>query len=743
MRSIFDVPITLFVVALLLTGNFSNPQTLTAFDPSSAEAEQSWPAPTRLLEQLDQLQGTAARRWAADTHGLLESLSAVSLDGPIEPAELQTVRTRLGQLRRQSQLATQVIGSLRKKDARTNSSVSAELVNQLSQIRYGLDRRIAVWSTLLEIAARPAAEVPQSVFSQASHGRISFQSLDDEWSDYLLLDDLKREFNSLSPDADRQKKAARKTLGRMYSPVLKQEQQQYLQEAFDPQLISILRQSASEQVDVHNFLRRMEQHEQLPTGATEFRLNDLYQDLVWSEDPRDQKAAQALLLHYRNANVRLAVSGELLNRLVPEIPATREPVSDQVLGASVSGQSYISNRLQVQLIPDPNQVQLRLQTVGTVRSNTIARRDGFAIQNQGLARFQVFQRLAFGRDGVDSELPVAYSTANQKVVGVRSKLDGVPLFGRLARKIASQKLEDEAPRTQKLVRNKVEREASERMQEQVEKELHQLRGSLYDNVLQPLLALELEPEPVQMSTSQEELIMRYRLAGRDQMGANTARPAAAAGSLFSCQVHESVLNNGIMRMGLNGQKFTAKELQEHFREMLGTTQVEVAGQKETPEAELEFAPLDPIRVRLDNQKVSVELNLASMQIGSGKKWKRLSVKTSYVPHVENGTIVLAQSDEGIRLKGKRLRFSDQVALRTVFEVMFKSEYRVNVLSDKIQQKIGSPLSFTQLVLADGWVGVSVDDAPAKPANPRQARRVMPHLGQPGRRVMDAARSVWR
>ena len=99
-----------------------------------------------------------------------------------------------------------------------------------------------------------------------------------------------------------------------------------------------------------------------------------------------------------------------------------------------------------------------------------------------------------------------------------------------------------------------------------------------------------------------------------------------------------------------------------------------------------------------------------MQIGDGTKWKRLRVKTSYVPHVENGTVVLVQSDDGIGLKGKRLRFSDQVALRTVFEVMFKSEYRVDVLSEKIQQKVGSPLGITQLVLADGWVGVSLDDA---------------------------------
>ncbi len=745
MRSRFDVPVSLFGIALLLLVSALTPGDCCALEPPEVQASPSeWPAPVKLLDQLDQLKGTPAERWAAGTLELLHDLSRVSVSTLATQAEAQDASEKVARLARQSQAVLQVVDSLQRTRASGQSSASADLVNRLYQIRYCINRRITVWNAMLEVASRPTRASQRSPFSLANHGRIRFQSLDDQWSDYLFLDDLKREFNSLSPSSDRQKSVARRTLARIYSPVLKPEQKQFLDQSFDPQLISLLKQSASDPVNVQDFLRRMEQHEQHPTGATEFRLNNLYQDLVWSEDARDQNAAQAIQLHYRNANVRLSVSGDLLNRLIPEMPSKRERVSDQMLGAAVSGQSYISNRLHVELIPDPNQVQLRLQTVGTVRSNTVARRDGFAIQNQGLARFQVFQRLAFGRDGIDSsEQPVAYSTADQQVVGMRSKLDGVPLFGRLARKIASQKIQDEAPKTRKLVRSKVEREASERMQEQVEIQLQQMSESLYDNVLQPLLALDLEPEPVQMSTTEDEVVMRYRIAGRDQMAASTARPAAVAGSLCNCQMHESLLNNAIMRLGLNGQQFTAQELQQHFQKLLGNQPTEVTDPKEAPpEAQFEFAPLDPVRIRLNDQKLAVELNLASMQIGEGKKWKRISVKTSYVPRVENGTIVLEQSDEGIRLKGKRLRFRDQVALRTVFEVMFKSEYRVNALPVKFQQKVGSELSITQLVLSDGWVGISIDDAKQSAAAQEataQTNQQSSRLGQSTKWNKDAAR----
>jgi len=53
----------------------------------------------------------------------------------------------------------------------------------------------------------------------------------------------------------------------------------------------------------------------------------------------------------------------------------------------------------------------------------------------------------------------------------------------------------------------------------------------------------LRPEAVDMQTTEDRLIARYRLAGFEQAGAFTPRPQAPADSLLSIQVHESMLNN--------------------------------------------------------------------------------------------------------------------------------------------------------------------------------------------------------
>lgn len=645
--------------------------------------------------------------WAESTLAAAESLQET------DPNDFATVKSVLTGLQQQSAELQQLMQPVAAHAGTSPEYVA--LLSQLQRLDYAIKRRLDIWNVALDgvddSAKRQSDDRP---FRAASRGMISFGGLDEQWAEYFALDDIRKEFNSLNPDAKRQQQVARQTLARIYSPVLKPEQAQYARQAFDPAVIDLFRDKASDSPDRSTLLKRIERYEDSPSGLTAYRLNDSYQDYLWSDDRHDQAVADKIHAHYRNANVRLAISGDLLNRMIPTMPTMREPVSEKILGAQVSGRSDISNQLQIELLPDPDHVHLRVQTAGTVHSSTVARRDGFAIQNEGLARFQVFKRLAFGRDGVDaSEVPVAWSTAKQRVVGMQSKVDNVPIVGWVARRIASQKIEEQAPRAEQLVRNKVERDATVRMQNEVEDKLMQMRTRMYQNVLQPLLALDLEPEPVEMSTTDREIVMRYRLAGRDQLAANTARPQATPGGLFNIQLHESAVNNAIARIGLNGNEFSADELKAHLREVLGVGQPAAEDEEPGHDATFEFAHFDPLAVRFDDQRVTISLNLKSLQLGEGKKWQKLSVKATYVPRVSGLNIVLQQDDTGIHLKGRRLHFRDQVAVRTVFEVLFQEQYELKALEKRLGKRLDvDSLAMSQLVLTDGWLGLTVADRPA-------------------------------
>ena len=223
--------------------------------------------------------------------------------------------------------------------------------------------------------------------------------------------------------------------------------------------------------------------------------------------------------------------------------------------------------------------------------------------------------------------------------------------------------------------------------------------------------MDLEPEPKQLATTEDQMVVRYRIGGRDQMAANTARPLDSASSLMSFQLHQSAINNAISRIGLNGNQFTIDELVAHLRGFIGAENSAQPSVKSDRHAEIGFAYFDPILIEFQDGQLKVTLNLRSLKIGEkGKVWKNVSLTAAYRFVRDGMKIQLQQNDDGTRIRGKRLRFGDRAAISTVMKVLFKKEYSVESLPDKIAQRIDtSQLEISQLSVSDGWLAVLVDD----------------------------------
>jgi hypothetical protein len=232
-----------------------------------------------------------------------------------------------------------------------------------------------------------------------------------------------------------------------------------------------------------------------------------------------------------------------------------------------------------------------------------------------------------------------------------------------------------------------------------------MQSYLYSNMIEPLTALELEPTPLEMRSTDSRVIMRYRLAGFDQMGGNTARPRGLQNSLLSMQIHETALNNLLNRIELNGNEYTAQELTEHLANVFGWQSTDTA---QSRDATFEFAPFDPIRVTFAHGSAAVQLNLKRLRIGNGKTWKNLTATCNFIPQSEGGKILFVQDGSGVELSGHRLNLRDQVAVRAIFTALFKDQYELPILPKNIAQKLGPSATITQLELNDGWIGLSVD-----------------------------------
>ena len=690
-----------------------------ATGPENKLAEVVWVNPKALIEQIESLKEIPqAANWAKETLTILNSINS-DISRAQYDRSLSLIQEKRNQL---NQIANAVWGNGRITQPEIVQRM--QTTGELTRIGYRIDRRMAVWQLLQKEWNNELV----SKYSKASFSQISFDGLNSDWVEYLRLRDFKDAFGALQSDERLQRKVSQEILARIYSPVLKPSQREFIQAAIDPTIIKHLKSHASQEVDRIKLLKRIEWFESKPNPVTGYSLNQDYQSLLWSDDPSQQAVAAVIDRHYRNANFRMTASQRLLNRLIPELPITQMPVSETIKGAKVSGNSQVSNRLRVAFEPNPNEIGLRLETAGYVFSDTIARTNTFRVANMGEGQFQVNQRLTIGpTSGINaSSSPYSTSVGTQKVVGVQSKLDNVPLLGWMARRLAENKLRDDAPATNLMFRKKIQDSAESKMQQEVDIYVQKMRDYSYTNLFQPLLAMDLEPEAVQMASTQNQVVMRYRLAGRDQMAANSARPRDDGNNLLSFQLHQSAINNAIERVGLNGNEFTMDELKAHLAEVIGRP---VNPSEESEDyALIKFARLSPIQIDFIDSRLNITLNLASLQVGEkGKTLTNVTMTVSYKPTSNGMQIKLVQDIEGTRKRRagqKRLSFSERGLISSVMIKLFKEEYIFDSLPKKMSEKIGGQnLEISQLVVADGWLGVAFDDrhAPAVQASQPQPR----------------------
>ena len=668
-------------------------------------APRGWVKPVDIVKRLEVLKSIGVtQQWAEETEQLVGLLvEEKEVHSHSSGVLLEQLATKLPEVEQIGNVVQQRFPDL---------PASINLVSELRRLRYDMTKRLMIWQALNELELPVASDKP--TYTLASEARLSFDQFDPAWKEYLRLDKVTQSFNAINSDAKGKKASARAALVRLYSPTLDTHQSQFVHQLLSRWEIELLRNSASDPVDHYELLRAIEKYERKPSGVAAHYINDQFQNLLWSTERDNQQVAALLQTHFRNANIRLTVSDRMLNRLIPSSPSIQQPVNERVLGARVNGNSEIHNTLSVQLIPDPTRLHLELKTNGHVDSDTTARKSGFEVRNSGKAKFQAFKRFAIDRFGnLDGQSSIAHAKANQRIVGVRSNLDSLPIVNWIARRIARKKIAQQAPQANMLLEQKVEGSARQQLEEGVHEKVNLMQANLKTNLLEPLVAMDLDPEAIQTATTDHRLVMRYRLAGLDQMAANSPRPMDSENDYMGVQVHQSLLNNMIERIDIASESFTPETLMSHLADVIGFNPESNQEGSKQHEAEFEFANYDPIRIDLQDGMVRIELNLKSLKVGKkGKTWRNITISSNYQPEVQGAQIRLTQASP-VKVKGRRFRLGDQIAVRAIFTVVLPKQYTFDTVPKRLNRNMnGFELVIEQLSIADGWVGITFNETPA-------------------------------
>ena len=469
--------------------------------------------------------------------------------------------------------------------------------------------------------------------------------------------------------------------------------------------------------------KRLERYEAAPSGARARTIAVEAARLAQSGDDTGLQIASAIQEHYRNANLRVAVAADLIERLLPKSEPKTSVIRDRIAGAPVNGRSTTDAQLTLVPVPTDDAWRLALRADGVVRSQTVSRGGPAVLKSRGTTTFSAEKSIFIDNRGFWAHPATAQTTGSTaRLASVSTRYDGVPLLGSYARSSARRQYEIKKRRAGAEVRSKVERRVSSELDTRAETALKNLHRRYVNDVVGRLGRLNLNAEPVEMRTTETRLIGRLRIAGDRQLAAHTPRMRAPSDSVLSVQLHESTLNNAIEGLELAGAKMTVEDLRDRIAAKLD---FEPNGQidGESARTMIRFAAVDPIRVAFEDGRARLTLAIDELAV-RGKRHRGFKVHTLYRPSTEGLRAVLVQ--EGTAQIEGRMRSTTRLRLHAALGKVLGEDRRIpltpslETLRPDVAMRLKG-LTTTQLVIEDGWMGIAV-------APERHAGRVAARVG---------------
>jgi hypothetical protein len=659
--------------------------------------------PTALIRELESLSPmTRAAVWADRVQGILDQLTTQ----PAPPAGQRALM--FGELRQLS--SSGFNEALRIADAAEQSA--------WIRASRALDRRLPVWALLLDDQAMrdlgnpTAPPANDAALRQSLHEVAALTAGADEgnaWRGYLRLDDLAG-LTSVGGEGYREERraAARDVLLRMADVRLTPAQRTFLGQ---PPLVALehdLRPWASGETSLDALAQLIEKYELTGSRRAAEAIAELRLRMKWSGDPRLESLASDLNRNYRNANLRIALSAEIFNRLIPPQEPSVVPVNDKIGDAEVRGRSRTETHARVVLAPDATVWRFGLEVDGTVDSQTYSDVGPARVRNRSRFEYEARKLIMVNRYGLHIWPAEAQVQGRNSLVGIEGRLASTPVVGSIVEDVVRRRHREGQAAAISQVKAKIKRQALERMDREADEKLHAFEGRIATNLMSPLGQFGLTAEPVDMSTTAERAVVRLRLASEQHLGANTPRPSAPSDSLASMQMHESAVNNAIRGLGLDGRRITVGELHTLLASKFSP-------QPDAPPADLpqraivEFSKHDAVHVACDGDRVELTLNIVELRRGRDSI-RNVGVHAFFRPVIEGLEVKLVR-DGNLQFEGAHLRTGPRLVLHSVFGKMLRKDQEAPLLTARLNEDPRlSGLMVTQLVIEDGWIALSVGPA---------------------------------
>lgn len=430
-----------------------------------------------------------------------------------------------------------------------------------------------------------------------------------------------------------------------------------------------------------------------------------------------ERLSAVLQKYLFNYNTRIVASEEFLNRLMSDARTDKGPVVDNVLGAAVSGHQTTTTTVGVDLRPSPNTAKFDLALKGIIQSNTVGVTSEATVQTSGYHTFLAAKPITFdGQKFTTAPATIAVNPHNT-TTGISTNMGG-PLFGGIARSIASQEVEKRRGQAEAIAASRVRERVLPKFNEEADKSFAEASTKIEKELFSGLRATGLYPDAIAYQSTDTMLRVNSRLMAEGELGADTPHAGLAADRGATVMLHESALNNSIDRIELAGQTLTDKELKAKMEAFLSKVVNREVKFKEPPKVATEdgeektlsaivFAPTDPMRVRIENGELVLVIRAGFKQEGKDDIPMReivapinFEVKGKEILATRGNVQVTAADGAG-----------GGIATNGVIRKKIQSVLPDRTFDGKVEIK-GPSKTVVALVsrikLADGWIAITVN-----------------------------------
>ncbi len=706
-------------VSSIRPGNTVEPfdRTWLTSDRTPTANSNAWPSSTRLLNEIEKLRTAASTKGANEVQNWVDQIAStyerLTQQSLTDDASVETLESLHALANEGVNLAERTL------------ETDAVLASDIARLSYSIERRFAVWNAVSGcvlkgkthlVAARKHVVDSKRLLECLADVELAIQKTGDttNWNQYLMIDSLKQLAAGAITGKQDQVDMVRQFLGRVTAHRVSDIQRSILASTEVHKLADQVHPLSIGPVDYRKLIEDLETLESDPVHRCSKTLADAMQSLRFSEHIEQAAVAYAIGVHYRNANLRLAVSEEFINRMMPKQSIIEKPVRQNILGADTRGTSKVLTKLKVDFIKDPSALKLALNLDGDISSKTKSSRQGITFYNSSIANVNTARELTISTQGMKIDGRPATVESHDSLRNFSTDWDRLPILGDLVRQFAHQQFVQARPVAKRIMQKTIAKQTDEEFDQQLFEKVRTSEGQFNKRLIGPLQSLDLQPMVVDMQTTDTRLIVRYRLASSDQLSAYTSRPIAPSDSLLSIQVHQSAFNNMVSQIVEGDRDWTMQELSDKISDLLQQPRRRLPEDAPT-DVTARFSESRPITVEFEEGKMWLTLRIASLEQPGRFHLKNFIVRTSYLPTVDGLQAELTR-DGFIGIDGYKYKLGtkERIPLRAIFSKVFSSRSMIPMVSEELlRDPRATGLAVSQLELRDGWLGmaISLEDSP--------------------------------